>query len=76
MRYASIPVTKEEKQNIRKQIQSRRSLMVGRISTRKSVHLVELKKELALAEYSKRYHRVMAVYPVMTLDEVYEVVAA
>jgi hypothetical protein len=51
--------------------------MVERISSRKSIHLVELSQgEVVQVEYSRRYHKIMAVYLVMSLEDVYGAVAA
>ena len=55
MKFNSIPVTPEEKRELVNQIQGRRSLLAGKLSSRKSIHIVELQGELVQAEYKSLF---------------------
>lgn len=77
MKKFSIPTTPAQRKDMVKQIQTRRSVMVSRVSSRKSIHLVELSPgEVVQVEYSRRYHRIIAVYPTWDFEDVYGECAA
>ena len=77
MKRYSIQTNPDQRASMIKQIQTRRSVIVRRISSRKTIHLVELSPgEVVQAEYNRRYHKIMVVYSVVTLEGSYGAVAA
>lgn len=66
-----IRISWKEQTDLINQIQTRRSMFIGRISKKKTNHLVELRGEVYLVGYDKRTKRISTVLPTKCLREVY-----